>query len=183
MSWIGDNYGSRRGLLRYLQHEANWRFRPGRWTIPPLVGIQRLVFVCKGNICRSAMAEVVARSVSFPACSYGLDTHFDKPANPGMVRAARQIGYDLESHQTTPFDDYAHATGDLLLVFEPRHLELLRAGPGEHWDIALLGAWASPRLAYIHDPYGGSECYFRRVALRIEGAVKQLVASTRSQND
>lgn len=183
MSWIADNYGSRRGLLRYLHYEANWRLRPGRLTVPPLVGVQRLVFVCKGNICRSAMAEAVARSVSFPACSYGLDTHFDKPANPDMVRAARQTGYDLESHQTTPFDDYENAAGDLVLAFEPQHLEVLKAGRGEDWAIGLLGAWASPSLAYIHDPYGGSERYFHRVALRIEDAVKQLVKGIRSQND
>jgi protein-tyrosine phosphatase len=125
--WIGDRFGSRRGLARFLRHQLGWWLRLGRLPAAQLEGVTRLVFVCRGNICRSAMAEAVARTLDFPACSFGTRTHLGKPANPGMAEAAARLGYDLSGHRTTPLEQYDESAGDLVLVFEPGHLDELQS--------------------------------------------------------
>ena len=54
--------------------------------------VRRLVFVCKGNICRSPFAEAVARAAGADAVSYGLDARDGLPANPSAIRTARKFG-------------------------------------------------------------------------------------------
>jgi protein-tyrosine phosphatase len=124
----------------------------------------------------------VAGSLGFPTCSFGTDTHLGKPANPGMVTAAAALGYDLSGHRTAPLEGYAWRPGDLVLVFEPMHLRDLASGIGKDWRIELLGAWARPRCAYIHDPFEGTPQYYQRVAKLVEAAVTNLVASARARN-
>jgi protein-tyrosine phosphatase len=181
-SWIGDRFGSRRGLARFLRHQLGWWLRLGRLPAAQLEGVTRLVFVCRGNICRSAMAEAVARTLDFPACSFGTRTHLGKPANPGMVEAAARLGYDLSGHRTTPLEQYDESAGDLVLVFEPGHLDELQSGVGREWQVELLGAWAQPRRAYIHDPFDGTAQYYARVARLIEVAVVNLVGDIRGRD-
>jgi protein-tyrosine phosphatase len=178
-AWIEDRFGSRRGLVRFIRYQASWWLWASRVPAAELARVKRLVFVCKGNICRSATAEAVARALEFPACSYGMDTHLDKPANPGMAEAAALLGYDLSEHRTTPLELYEWAPGDLVLVFEPEHLRELKSGVGGDWNIDLLGAWARPRRIFVHDPFGGTARNFEIVAEVIRGAVENLVGRIR----
>ena len=72
-AWIRNNYGSKRGFLRTWKYKTIYQlggFREYRnidWD-----AIERLVFVSKGNICRSAYAEAVARSLDIKAVSCGV---------------------------------------------------------------------------------------------------------------
>jgi protein-tyrosine phosphatase len=181
-AWIGDRFGSRRGLARLVRYQVGWWLRPGRLPATGLDSVTRLVFVCRGNICRSAVAEAIARTLDFPACSFGTHTHLGKPANPGMAEAAALLGYDLSGHRTTPLEHYSPDPGDLVLVFEPGHLDELRAGVGRQWQIELLGAWARPCRPYIHDPFEGTAQYYARVARLIQGAVETLVGDIRRRD-
>lgn len=180
--WIGDRFGSRRGLARFLLHQVSLCLRRGRPPGAGLESVTRLVFVCRGNICRSAVAEAVARTLDFPACSFGTRTHLGKAANAGMAAAAALLGYDLSGHRTTPLEHYTPAPGDLVLVFEPGHLDELRSGVGQEWEIELLGKWARPRRAYIHDPFEGTVQYYERVARLIQSAVVNLVGDIRRRD-
>ena len=59
--WICRNYGRKQGLLRSLYHSL--MDRTGQYTRLGIVDwgrVERLVFVCQGNICRSAYAEARA---------------------------------------------------------------------------------------------------------------------------
>lgn len=183
MNWIADHYGSRRGLVRYLAYQIRGRLRPGTPPDSALAGVQRLVFICKGNICRSPMAKAVARSAGFPACSFGFDTHPGKPAHEMMAKAAASLGHDLSAHRTTPLNQYAQDAGDLLLVFEPNHLEQIVRISEAGGPSGLLGNWARPPRPYIHDPYGGTEPYFRRVAALTEDSVTRLVEAIRQNHE
>jgi protein-tyrosine phosphatase len=182
MNWIADNFGSRRGLVRLLTQQAAWRLRPGAYRRPPLSEVTRLVFVCKGNICRSAFAESVAASVGFPARSYGFETHLGKPANPGMAEAARAAGFDLSGHRTTPLREHAAIPGDLVLLFESGHLPELDGLIEKTTPRALLGMWATPPWPYIHDPYGASPAYYEKAANTIRQATLNLVTEIRGQH-
>ena len=183
MNWIADNYGCRRGLVRHIAYTTRGYLKPGRTAVSNLAGVQRLVFICKGNICRSAMAEAVARSAGFATRSYGFDTHLGKPAHEGMTKAAAALGHDLSTHRTTPLSQYAQSAGDLVLVFEPAHLHRVALVAAVGARTGLLGHWARPVRPYIHDPYGGTEPYFARVAMLIDDAVTRLVRGIRQQHE
>lgn len=181
-SSIRDHFGSRRGLARFILYQLSSRFWSRRLSPAELERVTRLVFVCRGNICRSAMAECVAHALGFPARSYGTHTHLGKPANPGIVEAAATHGFDLSTHMTTPLEHYCWSPGDLVLVFEPAHLRELKSNVGKDCKYALIGDWGIPRRPYIHDPFGGTPGYHDRVAQRIQGAVENLVAEIGGQN-
>ena len=158
-----ERYGSRRGFLRTYWHRLLYllgRYRKYRridWS-----AIDRVVFVCKGNICRSAFAEAVARKLDIDAISCGISTIVAAPANGDAIRAAREIGFDLEDHKTTPIMYLILRRTDLLVVMEPWHADFLdRYLYREHY-ITLLGLWPRPVSPYLADPYESSPFYFRK---------------------
>ena len=171
-AWIRNNYGSKRGFLRTWKYKTIYQlggFREYRnidWD-----AIERLVFVCKGNICRSAYAEAVARSLDIKAVSCGVQTRADFPANEDAVAAAERWGVDLASHRTTRLQDITLNGSDLILAMEPWHIEFMRKSQGEDIKYSLLGLWANPNKPYIPDPYGHSPNYFDHCFKFIEHSV------------
>jgi protein-tyrosine phosphatase len=180
MGWIANSYGSKSGMLKHLYMRAGWRLHPLTRQKLVLGDIERLVFVCKGNICRSALAQAVAGSLDFPALSFGYLTTPGKPADPGMSRASSDLGFDLSGHVTTRIDEYQPNMGDMVLFFEVVHLRQVAAAEGYTPPRALLGLWARPRRPHIHDPFGGSPGYYLIAAGVIRQAVTNLIAEIRS---
>lgn len=174
-STVHNRFGGKSGLVRYGSYQAqHWlgQFRELKridWD-----RITRLVFVCKGNICRSAFAEGVARRAGLNTVSYGVDTRGGDPAEPRAVAMAREHGIDLERHITQRTDDYTARPGDLIVAMEPDHLRLLNAAsaPNNGAQQTLLGLWQAMPSPYIHDPYAASDEYFRRCFAGIIEAVE-----------
>ena len=182
MSWAQDNYGSRLGVIRFVTMRAGWYFHPLSGRRIDLGRVERLVFVCKGNICRSALAQRVAEDAGFPAVSYGYETTPGKPADHLMQLVSGELGHDLSSHRTARLSEYRPEAGDLVLFFEPgHHAEFTRLGFSGQ-QAALLGSWAVPRCPYIHDPFGGSVPYYQKAAGLIRQSVLNLVALIGSSN-
>jgi protein-tyrosine phosphatase len=173
---IRATYGSVRGGLRHLVYS---RLLLGVWTRPAIRPFGRVVFVCDGNICRSALAHAVARHHGLTAVSYGLAAKGGLQADRTMKLVAAELGYDLSRHITSSWSEYRPRPDDLILVMEPRHLREVNARlyKKERPATALLGLLATPSYAYIHDPFGLSEDYFRRCAGVVENAVKALAAT------
>lgn len=170
--WIRGRYGSRRGFIQVQWHRILYylgrynEYRQIKWG-----DVERLVFVCKGNICRSPFAELVARSQGINSISCGIDTKNGLPANENAVEAATRRGKNLGMHETRTVDSLAIQEGDLFVVMEPWHGSLLRLRYGDRIDCTLLGLWSSPASPYIHDPYGGTSAYFDRCFEQIEKSV------------
>ena len=159
--WLNDNYGTWRGFVRtwwghvYYLLGGYRAYRKVDWT-----SVQRLVFVCKGNICRSAYAEALARSLGVEAVSCGLNTKIGLPANDSAIQAARLRGVDLRKHRTTPIESLDLKENDLFVAMEPWHAEHLGLIHSGTYCCTLLGLWGRPVKPYIHDPYGNSDAYF-----------------------
>jgi protein-tyrosine phosphatase len=173
-SSLTDAFGSSRGFLRHLKYHATWRMLDDIVGPSELPVTQRLVFICQGNICRSALAQAVAQNQGFETCSYGLDTVDGKPADPRVSGVAEALGYDLSRHATTPIDRYEPREGDLLVLMQPDHLARMRSALCRHPHVppaTLLGLWAMPRRPYIHDPFQATPQYQHRCAQLIECAV------------
>lgn len=178
-SWLRNQvikrYGSKRGLANSLKHSTvnlltgkNKKYR----TLPANVG--RVVFVCKGNICRSAVAEHAFRKYSMvPTASIGLDTHTGKAGHEPIVHYARSIGIDMTEHLTTAAEDFTPLENDLFVCMEPDHIESLRKIYG-NINVILLGYFGRPRKLYIHDPYSSPRPYAQSCTDYIVNSAKSL---------
>ncbi|MEP4546041.1 MAG: hypothetical protein ABJ000_07665 [Saccharospirillum sp.] len=159
-NWINDRFGSKRGLLKYSLFEAKRMaglyssIKIARNTQP-----ERFVFVCVGNICRSPLAEAMAKSKGYNAISYGLDTRGDDYADPRAIAFAQKHKLNLAQHRTRKIEDYIEYEGDLIVGMEPGHLLSLK-GKNYMSDVTLLGLYAPKAMAYIHDPYNTNSHYF-----------------------
>jgi protein-tyrosine phosphatase len=176
---IRARFGTLRGLVRLMLAYPQVALGQSAALPPPdPAAVRRLVFLCQGNICRSAFADVVARQAGLRSFSFGLSTESGRPAHEPAIAAARARGYDLTAHRATDVGDYAPEPGDLLLAMEVRQMRRLAADP-RLADVPrlLLGRWTRPMLPHLHDPYSLDDRYMARCLLRIEGAVGRLVSA------
>ncbi|WP_442915206.1 arsenate reductase/protein-tyrosine-phosphatase family protein [Marinobacter sp. SS21] len=176
ISSIYNRYGSKKGFLRYLFFQAAMYLgRYNRYRIKNLEHIQRIVFVCMGNICRSPLAEAYATSFGIEAESCGISCQEGFKADPRAIAYGKSLGVGLESHRTRSLQNFEFRPGDLVVGMEPAHLTALRkmALPGV--SIGLAGLWCRRKIAYIHDPYNCSKGYFSHCESLIVDSVGRLL--------
>lgn len=138
--------------------------------------VRRAVFVCLGNICRSAFAEQVAARLGMTAVSVGLSIHTGATSPDSALRAARRHGYDMSAHRATDLTDFEVRPGDLFLVMEVRQARELRRRLGSRTDVevVLLGLWCTDPMPHLHDPFMLSDVYFDKCFSRVRQAVRAL---------
>ena len=164
-------YGRRAGWLRH--HLAAALNRLGAFqplTRVPWRKVKRIVFVCQGNICRSAYAEARARSQGLRTASFGLGAREGDEANRTALARAAARGVDLRPHRASVMPETL--PGDLLVAMEPAQaarLTKLTQAP-----VTLLGLWADPPRPHLEDPYGLSDAYFDTCFGVIDSAVARL---------
>lgn len=178
---IDARYGTPRGWVRYILGQFEGAYGP-RWrhrSIEP-TRVERLVFVCLGNINRSAFAHAVGDRCRLRCASIGLSTTTGAPANEAARMIAPEFGLSLDAHRATDFFDFEPAPGDLFLAMELRHANRLVERGIAAERVALLGHWAQPRRYHIHDPHTLSPAYFRTCFGVIAPAVEHLAGELRA---
>jgi protein-tyrosine phosphatase len=170
-------YGGRGGFLKHLcarTLHALGAFKSEsdiEWA-----SVVRLVFVCKGNICRSPYASAKAQSLGVQATSFGLDAAEGARAHAAALENAALRGVDISEHRSARIDPLLLANRDLIIVFEPRQILEIRRRLGRDARAHLLGIWARPRRPHIQDPYGRSDKYFQQCFSVIDSNLEALVA-------
>jgi protein-tyrosine phosphatase len=174
--WLAQRYGSRRGFVRTWWHHIRYLLGSYRsYSQIDWSSVERLVFICKGNICRSAYAEAVARAQGVAALSCGLATLENSLADKDAIREAEILGINLANHKTLPIMYLVLKKTDLLVVMEPWHAEFLRKNLYREHQCTLLGLWSRPVLAHIQDPYGFEGAYFGKCFGYIQESVNELI--------
>lgn len=175
---IRAQFGTWRGLIRLALSYPQVALGRSASLPPRPADVRRLIFVCQGNICRSAFADVVARKAGMRVGSFGLSTTTGRPAHDPAIVAAAALGHDLSDHRAIDLADYVPEEGDLLLAMEVRQLHRMAADPRlSHLPRLLLGRWTRPMVLHLHDPYGLDDRYMATCLRRIEGAVTALVSA------
>ncbi len=175
---IDRMFGTIRGAVRLALCYFEVAFGLAKIIKPRPDDVRRLVFVCHGNICRSAFADVLATQAGLNSTSFGLSTSSGKAAYPRTLHIAADMGYTLGAHRTTKVVDYVPFEGDLLLAMETRHLRKLAADPRlSTMPRMLLGGFGSPPTPHLHDPYALSDAYMWTCLRRIERIIPVLKAS------
>lgn len=172
---VTRNFGTPRGLLRlglsYVEAVPLWSAA----VKPVPADVRRLVFVCHGNICRSAYAAGVARDLGLNAASFGLSTSSGIPAHGPARQAAIASGHPIEEHLTVRVQDFVPRPGDYLLGMEHRHLRKLASLEDlAHLPRGLLGSYSRPPMPHLHDPYRLDPAFMAVCLRRVESAVQAL---------
>lgn len=178
---IDSRFGTYRGLIRlWLAQAEHFLGQLNTYRDVDLARVDRMVFVCLGNVCRSPYAELLAHEHGLLCSSFGLSTATGVPAYAEGITTAQGLGRDLTLHTSTDMADFEIRDTDLLLVMEVRQARALEKRMGNRQaQIALLGFWADPKRPHIHDPMTLSSDYFRNCYLTIESAVSNLAVDYR----
>lgn len=134
----------------------------------------RIVFVCHGNIMRSAFAAAYLRqqqaALAPRVFSAGTHATAGTPAEPNAQQVARELSVDLTSHLATPLRDAKPGASDVLICMDLANAARARRAPSANPQrVFLIGdvldhSRVEDRI--VHDPYGqGVEATRRAFAL------------------
>ncbi|MDR7563244.1 MAG: ATP-grasp domain-containing protein [Armatimonadota bacterium] len=139
-----------------------------------LAQARTVLFVCRGNVCRSPFAEAYAAR-TFPASvrvrSAGTRARPGTTSPPEATAAAAAFGVDLRSHRAVRLSPEHLEEADVVFVFDPADLERIRQEHSRYAHKAFfLGVVLEDGDAVIADPYGHTDRVFA-VYARIARAV------------
>lgn len=147
-----------------------------------------LVFVCWGNICRSPMAERVARSyvakegLDVAVESFGISSEEEgNPIDYRAVSALTAAGYNAQRHRARRITRADIEAADLVVAAEPMHVRRLQALAPAATNIALLNDFnpAKPAGEPLRDPWYGDRAGFDETLADIEAAMPHILDTLR----
>jgi protein-tyrosine-phosphatase len=163
-----------------LEHRRNQRMR-ARGGVEALPGGASVLFVCYGNINRSALAhryleQLAGTSVNVDSC--GLHTTVGRSADPRMVEVAASHGVDLSGWSSRVVTVERLCSADLVLGMESWHLaRLRRMFPAVRSRACLLGACSNDPIVplEISDPFGREMAAYETCFQQVGHATRHLV--------
>jgi protein-tyrosine-phosphatase len=134
-----------------------------------------VLFVCTGNICRSPIAEYLARALTTAPdvefSSAGTGTIGRAEPSEGTARAMVELGIDVSGHRSRSVWEVGDEA-DVVYALSAEHRDaMIDRWPDRAGSIHLL----SPDGRSIDDPYGSSAEHYRRTRDEIEAAVRERI--------
>jgi protein-tyrosine-phosphatase/predicted ATP-grasp superfamily ATP-dependent carboligase len=137
----------------------------------------RILFICYGNICRSAFAECYA-TLAMPGIrvtSAGFHDKEGRPSPEHLVRAARPLGVNLDDWRSKRVDAAMVRNADLILVMDEENYQAMRERfPEAAERLTALGFFGPQRQFPIMDPYTLGDEQTRDVLLAIRDSIDGL---------
>jgi len=132
---------------------------------------KRLLFVCYGNICRSPMAEAIARQRLGPnaeVASAGIGATGGPPTKEAVLVMKLVYKIDISSHIARPVGTYDLTNFDYIIAMDPSIYHHLR----HIWEIpeSILYGWD------IEDPLGSDYQTYKETARKIELRLTEFLA-------
>ena len=177
---------ARRALFAFLSSRKGWR-RSQKRKLRRLLAINpRLLFVCRGNICRSPFAHAYADArfgalgpgsiQSRSAGSYPVE---NRPSPAEALLVSREFGVDLDAHRSRVLSPSLVRWAGAILAMDERDQRELRSFPEARGKVFFLGTF-DPRIRpiLIADPWNRPAedfraCY-REIAASVDGLAEAL---------
>jgi protein-tyrosine-phosphatase len=137
---------------------------------------KRLLFVCYGNICRSPMAEAMARQrlgSGWEVSSAGIGATGGPATEEAVLVMKAVYKTDISSHIARPVAIFDLRSFDYIVAMDVSIYNQLR----DFWEVpeAVLYGWD------IEDPIGSDYQTYKETALKIEKRLEQLLAAIGAQ--
>ena len=172
-----------------------WKIYGKTLRNPPLpINPKSILFICKGNICRSAFAEYAAprllKGSSWQGshiASAGLIVPISEKSPPEAVSAAKWLGIDMNSHKSQSLTSELVKGYDIIFAMEAWQLRQMKKIFPQYLEKFFLLSLFDPErppdkkpiFRYnIEDPYGKSADCYRDSFRRIERCIESLVSPT-----
>ena len=146
------------------------------------IDVRHIVFVCKGNVCRSSFAEYYFKTLSLQpylkieSCGLDVDQSVCSPAD--ACSAAAKFKVDLTENRSKGLGAIDLERADLIVAMEYNHFKrLVQKYPHKKNQIHLLrdfAPWPKSLPCNIHDPYGCSLDEFRACFTTMKQALDSL---------
>lgn len=151
--------------------------------------VRSVLFVCKGNVCRSPLAEAyflhLARKGGhvLTVQSAGIETTPGKSAHVLAQAVARHHGLSLEQHLTKLLLQDLMQQSDLVLVMEVAQKDrVAKLYPREKHKVFVLGQFCGKGSLDIDDPYSGTLDDFKVCFERIRESCDRMIRQIEERN-
>ena len=147
--------------------------------------VTTILFVCTGNVCRSPMAEGLARHLlrernDIQVLSAGVGAMLDAPPSPYAVDAMAELGIDIAHYRSQPVVTDLVDNADFVFGMTRGHVESLQLlFPAAAEKTFLLREFDDTADEYdkdIPDPIGHSREMYTHVRDQIQQSLKSVIA-------
>ena len=135
---------------------------------------KNLLFICYGNICRSPIAEYLARTMlpGVQVTSAGISEMEGRRCPQKIVRIGAKMGFDLSRFRSRQVSQSQIDQADLILAMDlENYAEITKRHPNARQRTTALGLFAIDPSPSIPDPYDSSEEEAEEVSKKIQSGI------------
>lgn len=148
--------------------------------------MKKIMFVCTGNICRSAMAhhymqkkiKDINKQNDYLITSSGTYAIYGEKSTNNAIEAMKKYNVDMSNHRATPIQDSNILDVDLVICMTVKHKkDILSIYPNLKDKVFTLKEYINPEIEYkdIDDPWGLSLNVYEMCAKEIVDYVDKLI--------